>query len=49
MFTNNKVLNQRTKDYYAKRKEFKKLVIAVKQKQERIINEQKQITNESTK
>lgn len=39
----------RTKDYYAKSKELKKLVIAVKQKQERIINEQKQLTNESTK
>jgi len=45
---NNK-LQTRTKDYYAKSKELKKLVIAVKQKQERIANEQKQITNESTK
>ena len=33
----------RTKDYYAKSKELKKLVIAVKQKQERIANEQKEI------
>ena len=39
---NNK-LQTRTKDYYAKSKELKKLVIAVKQKQERIINEQKQL------
>ena len=31
----------RTKDYYNKRNEFKKLVIAVKQKQERIVKEQK--------
>lgn len=45
---NNK-LQTRTKDYYAKSKELKKLVIAVKQKQERIVNEQKQLTNESTK
>jgi len=35
----------RTKDYYAKNKELKKLVIAVKQKQERIANEQKQLTS----
>mgnify|MGYP003627784707 CR=1 FL=1 len=39
---NNK-LQTRTKDYYAKSKELKKLVIAVRQKQERIINEQKEI------
>ena len=45
---NNK-LQTRTKDYYAKSKELKKLVIAVEKKQERIINEQKQLTNESTK
>lgn len=45
---NNK-LQTRTKDYYTKSKELKKLVIAVKQKQERIANEQKQLTNESTK
>jgi hypothetical protein len=45
---NNK-LQTRTKDYYNKRNEFKKLVIAVKQKQERIANEQKQLTNVTTK
>lgn len=39
----------RTKDYYNKRKQLKKLVIEAQKKQDRIINEQKQLTNESTK
>jgi len=39
----------RTKDYYNKRKQLKKLVIEAQKKQERIINEQKQIINESAK
>lgn len=41
--------NTRTKDYYNKRKQLKKLVIEAQKKQERIINEQKQLTNESAK
>ena len=45
----NNTTKTRTKEYYNKRKELKKLVIEVKQKQERIITEQKQLTNESTK
>lgn len=39
----------RTKDYYNKRKQLKKLVIEAQKKQDRIINEQKQLTNESAK
>ena len=42
-------INTRTKDYYNKRKQLKKLVIEAQKKQERIINEQKQLTNEPTK
>ena len=45
----NNTTKTRTKDYYNKRKGLKKLVIEAKQKQERIITEQKQLTNESTK
>lgn len=45
----NNTTKTRTKDYYNKRKELKKLVIEAKQKQERIVTEQKQLTNESTK
>lgn len=45
----NNTTKTRTKDYYNKRKELKKLVIEARQKQERIITEQKQLTNEPTK
>ncbi len=45
----NNTTKTRTKDYYNKRKQLKKLVIEAQKKQERIVTEQKQLTNESTK
>lgn len=47
MFNNKR--NTRTKEYYAKKRQLRRLVIDANIRESILINDQKQITNESTK